>query len=541
MKGVFHVGAAWLVALHIPSVLVAADAAATTRPPVYSRQAGFKLPFQIAKAVQEDQAPVAVQLMVSTDLGKSWQAGPAVRPEARTIPFRAARDGEHWFCVKTRDAAGRVRPAGEPSVELKVIVDTTEPVIHVQAAPTPSGAVAIRWEAADTHLAADRLKVEYRPLNSELWTAVTLPAADAAKTREVYLETAEFVPTGAAPFEVRAEIADLAGNTSSAVARIESTTVPSAKGERPEDAAPPPTRAEFPTMSAGRPPAAQVEKLPREWPLPLKREWPGEGSASTPLVAGGKIAANANDAPTENRAPVDRPPTRPVVVPFPRDNQESRDRSAQAFAVNSRRFEVHYQVDAAEPASQRTVELWGTSDGGQTWKSYGVDRSGSSRMAVEVPREGTYGFRLTVQSGRGQIEFPPMRGDKPEIQVDVDLAPPACQLTGARQPGGTTELVITWEAQDRRLADRPVTLRFRSQAGGPWITLAANLENSGQFTWRMEDHFAHRPGPIVLSIEVRDAAGNVTTSRADGAVTPDWPAATGRVQGVQVLAEPSSR
>ncbi|MBI1899854.1 MAG: hypothetical protein HYS13_01915 [Planctomycetia bacterium] len=539
MRGAFHFCAVWLAAVSV-STVVAADASSTSRPPVFSRQASFSLPFQIAKPEKKEQEPVAVQLLVSTDQGKSWQAGPAVRPEAQKIPFRAARDGEHWFCVKTRDASGQVRPASEPAAELKVVVDTTTPVIHLHAAPMPSGAIAVRWEAADTHLAADRLTIEYRPVSRETWTPVTLPAADAAKTREVYLDSAEFVPTGAAPFDVRAEIADLAGNTSSAVARIEGPAPgTNSTGERPEDAAPPPTRAGAPLASSSVPQTAPTDPLPRDWPPPVKRDWPGQGSASTPLAPGSKVAGNPQDASTDARPTVDRPPTRPVVIPFPRDDKDTRDRSADSFAVNSRKLEVHYQLAAAEPASQRTVELWGTSDGGQTWKSYGVDRSADSRIAVEVPQEGTYGFRFTVQSGRGQIEFPPMRGDKPEFRVDVDLTPPTCQLTDVRQPGGSTELVIFWETQDHRLAERPVTLKFRSQADGPWITLAANLENSGKHTWRMDDHFAHRPGPILLQLEVRDAAGNVTALTADSAATPDWPLTTGRVQGVRPLPEPT--
>ena len=56
--------------------------------------------------------------------------------------------------------------------------------------------------------------------------------------------------------------------------------------------------------------------------------------------------------------------------------------------VNSRTFELEYDVDSVGPSGIGRVELWGTRDGGQTWRRFTVDsdkrsplRSTSTRKA----------------------------------------------------------------------------------------------------------------------------------------------------------------
>ena len=69
--------------------------------------------------------------------------------------------------------------------------------------------------------------------------------------------------------------------------------------------------------------------------------------------------------------------------------------------VNSRTFDMDYEVDAVGPSGIAKVELWGTQDGGQTWRSYGIDPDNRSPIRAKVEGEGLYGFRVVVQSGSG--------------------------------------------------------------------------------------------------------------------------------------------
>src|SRR5690606_1599259 len=96
----------------------------------------------------------------------------------------------------------------------------------------------------------------------------------------------------------------------------------------------------------------------------------------------------------------------------------------------------------------RRVEVWGTSNSGQTWQRYGVDADGQSPASVGVPGEGLYGFKLVVQNDQGLVEFPPARGDEPDVWIQVDLTRPNCRLIRAEQGRAPrdNELTIEWEA-----------------------------------------------------------------------------------------------
>jgi hypothetical protein len=196
-------------------------------------------------------------------------------------------------------------------------------------------------------------------------------------------------------------------------------------------------------------------------------------------------------------------------------------------------LEVAYDL-GDNPVNVRSVELWSTSDGGQTWRKIASDDDNRSPIAIKVESDGVYGFRLLVHRQGGPIEFPPATGQPPELVIEVDSTEPKCRLTRADQMPGlrSSELIIAWEASDRRLAERPVTLRWSQRPDGPWRTLAAGLENTGSYSWQMPDPL---PAEIYLRLEVRDAADNVGQSTADKPVTPQQATPPGRLRGVMPL------
>lgn len=176
--------------------------------------------------------------------------------------------------------------------------------------------------------------------------------------------------------------------------------------------------------------------------------------------------------------------------------------------VNVRHFRLDYDTESVGSSGIRKVELWGTNDGGATWSSYGVDPDNRSPCDVKVSGEGTYGFRFVVESGLGWGGNPPKSGDLPDIWIGVDLTKPRALLTGVEQGRGehVGELNVTWEASDDRLAARPITLQFSDSPSGPWSVIAAGLENSGHYAWRLDNRVPER---LYLRMEVRDEAGNV--------------------------------
>lgn len=176
--------------------------------------------------------------------------------------------------------------------------------------------------------------------------------------------------------------------------------------------------------------------------------------------------------------------------------------------VNSRRFQLEYDVESVGPSGIAQVELWATLDGGHTWASFGKDPGRRSPMVVTVNEEGLYGFRVAVRSGAGLGGDPPKSGDTPDLWVAVDLSKPNCRIVSAEQTTGDQagQLLIRWEASDRWLSPRPVTLFYSESRDGPWTEIAANLENTGQYAWAVDGRV---PGKIYLRLEVRDEAGNL--------------------------------
>jgi hypothetical protein len=128
----------------------------------------------------------------------------------------------------------------------------------------------------------------------------------------------------------------------------------------------------------------------------------------------------------------------------------------------------------------------------------------------------------------------PRTGDLADIWVGVDSTPPTAELTSATYGEGpdTGKLLIQWQAADRFLDPRPVTLSFSESPEGPWTTIVSALPNSGQFAWPADPHL---PSTVYLKLEVRDEAGNVTNDQTDQPIQIDGLAPKARIRGVQPL------
>src|SRR5688572_3949195 len=89
-------------------LLLAASGAASATEPLATRQTAFAIPYRIDAAASAAQRPVEVQLYVSTDRGAAWKLHSKVPPEQGRFTFKAEKDGEYWFLVRTKDSTGHV-------------------------------------------------------------------------------------------------------------------------------------------------------------------------------------------------------------------------------------------------------------------------------------------------------------------------------------------------------------------------------------------------------------------------------------------------
>ena len=501
-------------------------------PLEYVRFSDIKISFSY-KAPKDQDKPTEVHLHVSKDRGVTWETAQKTRPETKHFVFRAPKDGEYWLMSRTKYESGKYLPSGPAKAEIKVVVDTTQPELALEAVRGEGGEVHVRWKLHDVNLAPETFKIEYKVAGAnQSWQRVAVDPPAAEKSGEPHEGEIAFVPQGRPDFgtiTVRAEAADRAENRTIAeravapadsqgpsvgVAAAGAVGNADASSEGEEDSLPGPGLG----PAAGRlPPPAMSDRFPddvtaRRTPFPAteaetpypRTETPG-WPPRTPNPAADRPPA-ASDPRQSGQAPSPRAPASPVSEPVrpavaARYESESVATAGEIAAassasaslppgvqphmVNKPRFELLYDVESVGSAGISRIELWGTRDGGQTWSSFGVDEDGRSPMLVNVDGEGVYGFRVVVTTGAGVEGAVPSSGELPDVWVGVDLTKPQGNLVSAVQGSGDEagEMVISWEAGDERLAARPVSLRMSESPDGPWHTIASGLENTGRYAW----------------------------------------------------------
>jgi hypothetical protein len=202
--------------------------------------------------------------------------------------------------------------------------------------------------------------------------------------------------------------------------------------------------------------------------------------------------------------------------------------------VNSRTFALEYLLDNIVERGVSKVELWGTRDNGQTWRSYAIDDDNRSPLQVTVDDERLYGFRIVVEAAGGPGGLAPRPGDRPELWVGVDLQRPQVELTAADVVSGDQagRMILRWQANDEHLEPRPIGLFYSSRPTGPWSTIATSLENTGEYSWQLERQL---PSRVYLRVEARDLAGNLAAYQTSEPVTIDLPQPIGRPGAVEPL------
>jgi hypothetical protein len=174
--------------------------------------------------------------------------------------------------------------------------------------------------------------------------------------------------------------------------------------------------------------------------------------------------------------------------------------------VNHKLVLLSYEFKDVGPSGVSGVEVYYTRDGKGWQKFEGIQNENPVWVELE---EGTFGIYLLARTGLGGGREAPTEGDQPQIWVQVDLTKPTVFLNGVRQSNGSRILDITWTARDDNFGRKPITLSYAEDTRGPWMPIAAGIENSGAYTWQIPQS---TPSSFYVRVEAADMAGNVDSS-----------------------------
>jgi len=527
----------------------------------------FAIPFKVAPSQQADQAAARVLLQVSKDLGATWEQAGESGPDAGSIVYRAAVDGEYWFRLRAIDAKGRQRGGEGP--DMRVLVDAAAPRVSARVWRGADGEIVCRYAAADDTLDLPKMVVEYQTKEDPTWKKI---AAEAILSREspAHLLGEEIWWAGekVEALTVRISISDAAGHRTVKQFTMEGADpgvdqgtlaveigVPALPGQSSaavvSASPPPPLPPSQPEGQAGV--ANDVATVPPGgWAADPSGRWAGDGPVAPSPEAGQSRSVLARPVATGSRAglpaagrPEEAPPSTTLAPARPAIESAAPGPTARALPteyrgrplqiIRSRRFTWDYemQVDRPDTVPVR-VELWSTSDGGVTWQRSAVDSDGQSPIDVTLPAAGLYGFRLEIVPDLPDAGGGPRSGEMPEGWIGIDDEPPQVEILEATrlkdtEPGG---VLIRWAARDQILVPKSVRLIQSPNADGPWGTIAEGLEAQGEYRWQPE---RGTPARVFIRVEASDAAGNVGLGTTPDPVTVAMPRVVGKLGGVKVL------
>jgi hypothetical protein len=172
--------------------------------------------------------------------------------------------------------------------------------------------------------------------------------------------------------------------------------------------------------------------------------------------------------------------------------------------TNKNRIRVNFDCTDVGPSGAK-VTLFSTRDGVH-WDIQGYDDTNSGYISFEAKEDGRYGFYVHAIS-RATCNKPPNPGDGPQWWAVIDTTPPDVKLYEPSLGRGAQagNVVLSWSASDKNLADKPISLDFSESLDGPWTPIAHNIANSGKLVWQYPKNV---PVRVYFRISAIDRANN---------------------------------
>ncbi len=480
-----------LLVLMDRGVSIAAD-------PVYTGRHALKIPFDFKDEQIQKLKATEVQLLVSTDQGKSWKTAAKAKPQDRLFRYNAADNGDYWFAVRMMNAKNQPVQPGAPQVGLKVTVDDVPPLLEIKVRELSPGRVELTWQAEDEALNLDTLEIQYREGENGEWKPVSLKRQAVGRM--------DLTVSAAGTVFVEGHVTDQAKNevTVEDQASVSSETKTQTRETEPDFSKP---VAINPGPPSSDPPALSVPRIITDSSLtarPVPQTISQSMTSSLPVPA----------------SPAPRPSMSPLGAKIVRANV----------------FNIGYSLDQVGPSGVGGVDLFITEDNGRTWFSYGSDPDRRSPFTVRVEHSGQFGFAIRARSGIGLSEDPPKNGQPPEIIIIVDQIAPRPKLGNLTQGQGLTQnqVQFNWVLTDADLPEQSVLISRAYSPTGPWEPISSWVENTGRYIWTVDQTIDR---PIYVRLEARDLAGNIGKADSDQPLHIDLTRPSARILDVETVTQ----
>jgi hypothetical protein len=451
-------------------------------PKTYMNKTTFHLPVLI-----DNQARASLRelrLFAKEGPDQPWVLKEKAPPGQRLFTYKAAGDGEYWFTVVSVDQQGRAIPADVTREEpgLVVVLDTRPPTLNLQLLPAAGEGMVLQCEIRDDNLDAFKKRVEYQTADQQWRVMEPMPGRP-----DQYCIPRQAMFTGL----VRLSGVDLAGNTAIRefnVGTLEQAAAAAQAGRQGREEG---------MRQVQHVPEGPGPILPAGNNEPVTQTLPDHAPSAFPTSGQGIPLQPEGQAPTTSKfatSPAGEGPRRPNQGPARQ-------------LINGDHAVLEYQVEKIGPSGVGKVEIWMTTDHGQSWKCLGEDADHKSPAEVDLPGEGVYGITLVVSNGRGFGGTPPAKGDAPDLLVEVDKTAPTGELLAVRPGTGPDAgaLLISWRAQDKNLGATPIELYCATQKDGPWQPIVKGHRNDGLYRWVVPNELG---AEAYIRLVVTDLAGN---------------------------------
>jgi hypothetical protein len=234
----------------------------------------------------------------------------------------------------------------------------------------------------------------------------------------------------------------------------------------------------------------------------------GTSPAASPLLGQAKdMSSKDMSSPVASTSkPADMVLTSGYLPSRVPDTLEGRGGVPGIRVVNNKRITLNYKINDVGPSGVSGIDVWVTHDS-KIWKKLDIGTQTHPPCVVEVSDEGLYGFTLVAKNGLGLSKAPPQPGDVPQVWVEVDLTRPVVHLLGVDTiPSGQPTVAIRWNASDKNLGAKPISLSYTENAKNAWKPIATGLDNNGRYVWQVPPNMASR---FLIRVEAADLAGNI--------------------------------